>query len=105
MSRVDDQQQLIFVTGLYFDLRVLHATNEPDLHAILQHHVENFFRMSRADGYRNTRVLGGETLQNQWQKIGADGRGRSERQATSQSFAQLAERRLPLAEGPHGPLR
>src|SRR5918994_1627464 len=87
------------------DLRMPHRPREPEVHILLQCHLQDVLRGPRAYGYRHPRIRRREPLPQPWQSVRPYPRRRPEHEPPSRSPTQLSQPSPALLEAPPSPLR
>jgi hypothetical protein len=102
--RVDDEHELVLVERCRLDLRVTQGPPEPDLHLLLEDEVEDLLGVPRPDRELHLWVRATEPGQDPGQDVGADSRGRPERELAALASRELAEEPAPGSRGAERPL-
>jgi hypothetical protein len=99
-----DQDQGVGVQRDALDLGVDQRAHDPQLHLVVQDHLEDLLGAAGLDGQADVGVGGAEPGQQRRQGVGADGRGRPQDQPAGHTPAQLDQALAAVGQGGQGVL-
>ena len=105
VPRIDDEHQLVLIEPQALHLGMAHRPREPELHLLLQGHLQDLLGMPGPDRDGDPRISRREPLQQPGQCVGPNPRRSPDPQPPPRSPPQLLQPPLALLEPIHDPLR